>query len=675
MVRVREADKCLAKTGSILQTVIFMSWASLHCSSRIAMGTLLTPLCMPNHFSVCIIRDVLEDIGTESYLLDESRKNYNEIPVYTRKNENCQSLPLVWMLMKSQYTLNDSNEVAPLLSDNTTQWPAAEEAFEQPHTRCKIVGIKDIHTVLALRGNSGTECFGLPDLATGIWTWGGGCSVCFCFLAVLCALRLQFFADKPYLWGESRKYSYPITDRISLHMFDLMVVTFIFCQSTLACTDIRNDLSHYPCLEYDAGRFALNMTCSFEWPNNNMCIIMLKNEQFEGSGHSINITGIDNWAGLFQIAESFDGGPSSLTDAPRIHDVHMIGGETSDRGGFIIQSLQKHFVVNRCSSSGVIQGASGFGVGGGGICGHQCSGDILITHCWSSGEIRGFAAGGIAGRRLGMNGNGMRSVTISHCYSTGAVLGHNSGGICGMDAGRNGVVTIKQCYSVGEIGGQNSGGITGGNTATSNGHVIITNSYSRGSITGSSDAGGICGRFTGSSDGIVTLNNVYASGNIEHFAAGGLIGHIPTDIKEININMSVYDGNTGSMVRLNEAEQSTVQEKNSANLTDITGTVYCYDRGNPEAECWDDESIWQAIEGDFPILWNMPNSPASASPMPTSSSSTSPTPMRTSTPTPCVTPTGTANPTQTPTATQRREHLLFAQLPVQRPRPRVVNRC
>lgn len=89
-----------------------------------------------------------------------------------------------------------------------------------------------------------------------------------------------------------------------------------------------------------------------------------------------NLTEVTNWEGLFRINGSDGGSPSSLEDAPVIRDVHMIGGETSYIGGFILQSARKHFIVNNCSSSGVIRGDSGAGAGG--ICGQACSGDTYV---------------------------------------------------------------------------------------------------------------------------------------------------------------------------------------------------------------------------------------------------------------------------------------------------------
>ena len=393
----------------------------------------------------------------------------------------------------------------------------------------------------------------------------------------------------------------------------LFAIGLVYHHTSLACTDIRGELSEFNCLDYDPDSSTFRMTCSFAWgtEDTTKCIVLHKNEVFEGNGHSINLTEVSNyWEGLFQIATN-ENGPSSLADAPVIHDVHMIGGETSGKGGFIIQAEQKHFIVKHCSSSGVIQGQdSSPHYGGGGICGQKCSGDILITRCWSTGEMRA-RAGGIAGRELGVDSSMHNTVTISHCYSTGGILGNLCGGICGFQAGYNsrGMVIIKQCYSLGEIGGLRSGGITGADPGRENGHVSIINCYSRGDITGSTNAGGICGRKTGLAGGTVILTNVYASGKIDRNDAGGLIGNIAASANEINITMSVYNGDTGDMI--GGTRDAHNKEKNSGDLGDITGTVYCYTDDDSDGKdrtptqnqyCWNNETIWKAVKDDFPIL-------------------------------------------------------------------------
>ena len=410
------------------------------------------------------------------------------------------------------------------------------------------------------------------------------------------------------------------------------------CPHSMACgIDSTSVLSAFGCLEYSSTRSMFELTCSFGWSQRyHDCIVLQKHEVFEGHDHEINITGHSNWEGLFQIANSSSGrGPSSLTDAPVIRNVHIIGGETSQTGGFVVQSWQKHFIVDSCSSTGVIHGTtSGHWFGGGGICGHRCSGDIRITNCWSSGEIRGDVAGGIAGREVGINGNGYTvnitnchstgdiggsmsggicghlagqfngRVTITHSYSTGTIIGYRSGGICGHGAGHtHGVVDISHCYTLGEIAGDQSGGIAGARAGETDGCLKISNSYSRGNVSSGSGAGGICGGQTAWRNGIVVIENVYSSGNIICATCSGILGSIGANgesANEVHIYRSVYNGENGAKDMVGDVHAKKYDsEHNSGDLGDITQKVYCYDDG----DCWDTDTIWTVIPSDeFPIL-------------------------------------------------------------------------
>ena len=212
------------------------------------------------------------------------------------------------------------------------------------------------------------------------------------------------------------------------------------------------------------------------------------------------------------------------------------------------------------------------------------------------------------------------------------------------------------------------------------------------------------------------LTNVYASGKIDHDDAGGLIGQVDDNAKAISVNKSVYNGETGEIV--GGTRDADTDEKNSGNLPNIIGSVYCYeDKHN--IECWNNETIWRAVENDFPVLQGMLSLVPSASRSPTPSASLSslktptstqsfantatntntmiPSEMPSGTPTVTVTPSPTSSNTKTSTNTVtpsstgtlspsesgtfssssspiQRPRRMFTKLPVQRPRPKVVNR-
>lgn len=513
------------------------------------------------------------------------------------------------------------------------------------------------------------------------------------------------------------------------------ICLFIGC---FGCTrniavNLRNgdlNLPGYDFVTYNQSTLTFEISFSFSWPDNDTCFILLKDEKFEGNGHSINLTAFTNWEGLIGITPTGqDGGPSSLEDAPLIRNIHTIGGETSVAGGFIIRANQMHFIVNSCSSSGIIKGEAAW-YGGGGICGQKCSGDILISHCWSTGEIKGPNGGGITGLFLGEKhgrvnithchstgdivglsaggitgrnpGSEYGQISITHSYSTGTITGSQSGGICGLATGSpGGVIRIEQCYSLGEITGNFAGGIAGRSTGSTDAYVSIQNCYSRGNIKGSNNTGGICGYNTGDKGGTVILSNVYASGIVVHKDSGGLIGMVSDFAKEVNITMSVHNGDVGGTPIVGNFpfdESILSQEKNSDTLDDIIGRVYCYAKADHwgALECWDDETIWLAVQNDFPRLLNVPMSTPEPTGLPTCSSSSSPsttqtqsftsTPSssRTLTPSETVTssnsvspsssPTslGTPSSSSTPASTGRPRRIRPTPLSVQRPRRYVV---
>ena len=122
-------------------------------------------------------------------------------------------------------------------------------------------------------------------------------------------------------WGSQRA-------RILQYLFGWHILTMcLLGHSSMACNDIREQLSEFNCLHFDADSSTFSMKCDFAWTDGTtQCIVLEKDEKFEGNGHSINLTGVSNWEGMFQIATN-ENSPSSLDNAPVIHGLHMIGGE------------------------------------------------------------------------------------------------------------------------------------------------------------------------------------------------------------------------------------------------------------------------------------------------------------------------------------------------------------
>ena len=403
----------------------------------------------------------------------------------------------------------------------------------------------------------------------------------------------------------------------------------------------------------------------------------------------IDLTGVNGFPGLFATNDD-DKSVTSFDQAPLIQNVHVVNGTTGDGGGFIVQSHQRFFVIDSCTSSGEIYGShsgglcgnfNGFDHGGhikivnshstGQITGWHASGitgnflarnygTANITNCYTTGDIYGRFAGGITGSYAAeLSGQ----VFIFRCYSTGnMVVGFRNGGIAGeIPASQGGFMYIEECYSTGAIGTGASGGIAGGLSATSKGVLHITNCYSRGNVSGA-HAGGITGRDTGGQhvpnrqpngrwpSGDVFISNSYASGEVLIPQAGGIIGSINSKATgTIKVTNSVYNGNADTTLVGSDgisklAENST---GNSNNLLDSQGRIL---------DTWSD-TVWSATD-QFPILKFEQESLYEESKQ-SVTSTVSPTPVK------------TASPSPTPTQKQTHERV---ELPVQYPRRVVINK-
>eukprot|EP01138_Halocafeteria_seosinensis_P004102 gb/GECG01004194.1/.p1 GENE.gb/GECG01004194.1/~~gb/GECG01004194.1/.p1 ORF type:complete len:650 (+),score=66.18 gb/GECG01004194.1/:1-1950(+) len=374
--------------------------------------------------------------------------------------------------------------------------------------------------------------------------------------------------------------------------------------------DLRGSImdGNEPCFYFIPEHSVFRLNCStLEWRlhgyENSTHITLDVTEIFEGGGNTIDLTDINNFEGLFAISENV----ASFDKAPVIRNVHMRNGRTAEQGGFIVRSHQGYFIVDSCSSSGIINSH------GGGICGYRCGRDdgdeIQITQSYSTGVIEGNWAGGITGRGVGYNGGTVRiawcfstgniegewaggicgdsaadtkgQLSITHSYSTGNMVGSYSGGIVGGRAGlKSGLVSIRECYTTGQIVADFSGGIAGGRTA-GRGEVYVADCYSTGDIRGM-HSGGIAGGMTGVT-GNLRITNVYASGSINSAAyAAGIVGSVISEVSKdggIQIEYSVYNANDSGdkAAMVGNAGQiiNTVNSTGtSGDINDIRGKLY-----------------------------------------------------------------------------------------------------
>jgi uncharacterized protein YjdB len=137
--------------------------------------------------------------------------------------------------------------------------------------------------------------------------------------------------------------------------------------------------------------------------------------------------------------------------------------------------------------------------------------------------------------------------SITNCYSTGAVSGssNNVGGIAGRVYGDvYGSSSITNCYSTGAI--SSNYGSVGGIAGMLDGSSI-TNCYSTGAVGGSNDVGGIAGRVSNSS-----ITNCYSTGAVSgNNFVGGIAGYVSgssiTSCAALNASVTVTSsgGNIG----------------------------------------------------------------------------------------------------------------------------------
>jgi len=271
----------------------------------------------------------------------------------------------------------------------------------------------------------------------------------------------------------------------------------------------------------------------------------------DGSGRTIDISGVSNYPGLVQNGSSSTSKAFSNTTVQNIRATTKGGSFLPSSGGWIGQAYYgvsgQMNTVQHCSSTGVI-GLDASSISCGGIVGQHSGGyggQLVVFDCSSSGNITGTGSGGIAGQNSGRDGG---RIDVSQCFSTGDITGLNGpGGIFGAGVAQtNGGANATNCYSTGRIAGLNAGGIFGRGAGTTSGNAKATNCYALGQID-ASGGGGIFGSFAGNASTITALTkgnasavNCYYDGSINNVYAGGIFGSYP----------SGNSGNDGSLGRV-----------------------------------------------------------------------------------------------------------------------------
>jgi len=251
----------------------------------------------------------------------------------------------------------------------------------------------------------------------------------------------------------------------------------------------------------------------------------------------------------------------SYLNGAKIYDLNVEADTIIGRsnvGGIVgsawFYTNQRVSEITRSSFKGTVIGGSGVG----GIAGELDS-HSRITECHSAGIVRGNSSiGGIVGTTNGY---------VTRCYSTGAVIGStgSTGGLVGTmyEFGR-----INESYSTAEVSGGNSvGGLVGFGERT---NVYITNSFFAGTVNG-----GLGGMIAGYG----TVTNSYSLGTV-------------TGTSHANFTGCYFDKDVaGSEALIRGIGKTTAEMKTQATFID-----------------WDFDSLWTMVEGvTYPYLKNLPS--------------------------------------------------------------------
>ncbi len=235
--------------------------------------------------------------------------------------------------------------------------------------------------------------------------------------------------------------------------------------------------------------------------------------------------------------------------------------------------------ISNCYSTSAVTGASG-SASIGDLVGINYIGSI-ITNCYSTGAICVASGSYDIGGLVGYNG-----YNISNSYSIGTVSGASGSFDIGGLVGHNGY-NISNCYSAGAVSGSSNSKYLGGFTGDNDSNII--NCYSTGAVSGDSgslDVGGLAGR---NNHGLIS--NCYSTGLVSGSSnVGGLVGDINSGI----ISASFWDVNSSGQLASAGGEGKTTTEMKTESTFTSAGWDFSYADGN--------DAIWYMAVDGYPIL-------------------------------------------------------------------------
>ncbi|MDD2601286.1 MAG: GLUG motif-containing protein, partial [Kiritimatiellae bacterium] len=262
----------------------------------------------------------------------------------------------------------------------------------------------------------------------------------------------------------------------------------------------------------------------------------------------------------------------------------ITGSESSTHVGGLLGGIGSNSLISNCSSSCTVNGESSVG----GLIGSLSYSSV--SNCFSTGSVNGsYYTGGLIGQS--------ERSQITRCSSNAVITGDSiSGGLIGYlySYSSSYLSGVSECHYYGTV---NCSEASGGLIGYAYGYVTITDSYSTGSISGTSDVGGAFGYIY-----IATITNCYSYGSVSGTSGvGGLIG----SNTESSVTRSYWDTQSSG-----QAASAGGTGKNTSEMLDIMTFL----RGGWDIKGAGSLGIWNQGNGrnsGYPYLdWEYPDDPA-----------------------------------------------------------------
>lgn len=249
------------------------------------------------------------------------------------------------------------------------------------------------------------------------------------------------------------------------------------------------------------------------------------NGHYNGKGHTISNVYIKrdtfNVIGFFGLV-----GSSGSVDSLNLTNISVKGKNyVGGLAGRVVDSA----TITNCSTSGTVVDYSTASSVVGGLIGEIYQGcTVSNSHSNAIVPAQGGVVGGLIGRSY--------YSTVNKCYSTGYVTGNYSlGGLVGINYGS----TITGSYATGYVfGNSDLGGLVGQITSKSN----VSGCYSKGSVSNPNNSGSNFGGFAGKVDLASSVTNCYSNGDIFGYITSSYVGGFIGRVEESRISNSYSTG-------------------------------------------------------------------------------------------------------------------------------------